>query len=112
VHRWEQTDDVLQNASLRLYRTLQQVTPQTPQEFFRLAALNIRRELLDLAKHYYGPHGLGARHASAPDRPADASGAAAETAAPDLTHEPAPLAAWAEFHAAAERLPDEEREVF
>src|SRR5262249_29392867 len=48
VHRWEQTDDVLQNATLRLQRALQQMTVQTPSDFFRLAALNIRRELLDL----------------------------------------------------------------
>src|SRR5262245_15846400 len=52
VHRWEQTGDVLQNANLRLYRTLKDVTPQSAAEFFKLAALNIRRELLDLAKHY------------------------------------------------------------
>jgi RNA polymerase sigma-70 factor (ECF subfamily) len=111
VHRWEQTDDVLQNASLRLYRALHDVTPQTAQEFFGLAALNIRRELLDLAKHYYGPQGLGARHASAD--PADTpGGAAAQTAAPDLTNDPGRLAAWAEFHERVAALPADERQVF
>jgi len=30
VHRWEQTDDVLQNAILRLSRALQDVTPPRP----------------------------------------------------------------------------------
>src|SRR5262249_5270836 len=70
VHRWEQTDDVLQNATMRLYRTLQDVTPETSKDFFRLAALNMRRELLDLAKHYYGPLGQGARHATHVDDPA------------------------------------------
>jgi RNA polymerase sigma-70 factor (ECF subfamily) len=64
VHRWEETDDVLQNALLRLYRTLKDVPPPSVTDFLRLAALNIRRELLDLAKHYYGPHGIGAHHAS------------------------------------------------
>src|SRR5436190_23131137 len=64
VKRWEQTDDVFQNAALRLYRTLGEVHPTSAAEFFRLAALNIRRELLDLAKHYYGPRGHGAKHAS------------------------------------------------
>src|SRR5258708_23611787 len=43
VHRWEQTDDVLQNALLRLCRTLQDVPPQSVADFLRLAALNIRR---------------------------------------------------------------------
>src|SRR5262245_62623942 len=64
VRRWEQTDDVLQTAVIRLHRALQQVPVQTSLDFFRLAALNIRRELLDLARHYYGPQGQGAHHAS------------------------------------------------
>src|SRR5262249_12747357 len=113
VRRWEQTEDVMQNAALRLYRTLGDVTPRDAREFFRLAALNIRRELLDLAKHHYGPQGAGAHHASAGDRAADSSGGAtAETAAPDLTHEPGRLEAWSEFHRQVEGLPAEEREVF
>jgi hypothetical protein len=62
VRRWEATDDVVQNALLRLYRTLAEVQPATAIEFYRLAATNIRRELLDLAKHYYGPQGLGANY--------------------------------------------------
>src|SRR4051794_39248821 len=49
VRRWEETDDVVQNALLRLYRTLAEVRPANAVEFYRLAALNIRRELLDLA---------------------------------------------------------------
>src|SRR5262245_1016606 len=50
LKRWEQTDDVLQGALLRLYRALGTVTPATPREFYRLAALQIRRELIDLAR--------------------------------------------------------------
>src|SRR5436305_5872475 len=64
VHRWEQTDDVLQNANLRLYSALKAVTPPSARDFFRLAALQIRRELLDMARRYAGPMGLGANHAS------------------------------------------------
>jgi hypothetical protein len=30
-----------------------------------LAALRIRRELLDLCRHYFGPHGVAANHESA-----------------------------------------------
>ena len=65
VHRWEQTADVVQNVLVRLYRALSESQPETPVEFFRLAALNIRRELRDLAKHYYGPRGEGTNHATA-----------------------------------------------
>jgi RNA polymerase sigma-70 factor (ECF subfamily) len=106
VKRWEQTDDVLQNASLRLYRTLEEIRPKSVNEFFRLAAVNIRRELLDLAKHYYGPQGQGANHASV----GNASASVFEQ--PDSAEDSSRLAAWAEFHRQAELIPDEEREVF
>src|SRR4051794_18945804 len=64
VRRWAGTDDVLQSALIRLLRTLQAVRPATPRDFLGLAAEQIRRELIDLARHYYGPQGLGANHAS------------------------------------------------
>ena len=112
VKRWEETDDVLQNALLRLHRALGEVRLPSARDFFRLAALQIRRELLDMARHYYGPLGLGAHHASGADpRGADDSQPPPyEPAAP--SHEPGRLAAWAEFHAQAGALPEEEREVF
>jgi RNA polymerase sigma-70 factor (ECF subfamily) len=112
VHRWEQTDDVLQNATLRLYRTLQQIPVETAHDFFRLAALNIRRELLDLAKHYYGPQGHGTRHASIADNSSLGSPDAARLDVPDLSHEPSRIAAWSEFHQKIESLAESEREVF
>jgi RNA polymerase sigma-70 factor (ECF subfamily) len=112
IKRWEQTDDVVQNVSLRLYRTLEQVTPESTRDFLRLASLNIRRELLDLAKHYYGPHGLGTLYASQPD---DASGDGrprADGGPSDETQDASRLDAWAEFHRQVAALPDELREVF
>ena len=112
LKRWEQTDDVLQNAAVRLYRALGQVKPASAPDFFRLAALNIRRELLDLAKHYYGPQGRGARHATVDHRRQDASGTPAAHEPPDAGGGPERLAAWTEFHQQIERLPDEEREIF
>src|SRR5437879_10261545 len=65
LKRWEQTDDVLQSALLRLYRALESVTPATLREFYRLAALQVRRELIDLARHYFGPESPGAHPESA-----------------------------------------------
>jgi len=112
LKRWEQTDDVLQNVAVRLYRALGQVKPASAPDFFRLAALNIRRELLDLAKHYYGPQGRGARHATVDHRRQDASGTPAAHEPPDAGGGPERLAAWTEFHQQIERLPDEEREIF
>jgi RNA polymerase sigma-70 factor (ECF subfamily) len=110
VHRWEQTDDVLQNALLRLNRTLKQMPVETARAFFRVAALHIRRELLDLAKHYYGPQGQGSHH-STDARDADAPGPRAEPQA-DPSQEPSRLAAWGEFHERIAALPEEERETF
>ena len=72
-------------------------------EFYALAGMQIRRELLDLAKHFQGAQGIGAKHHS--DR-----GRAAERKCADPL-EPETLEAWARFHEAVGCLPDEEREV-
>ncbi len=110
VKRWEQTDDVLQNSLMRLYRSLAETQPASAIEFYRLAALNIRRELLDLAKHHYGPRGLGANYASMEQQPAD--GHAAPYDPPTPGDDPGGLEAWAAFHEQVEALPAEEKEVF
>lgn len=107
VARWEETGDVLQNSLLRLTRALKSVTPATTREFFGLAAEQVRRELLDLARRHAGANGWGRRHRSgfhAPDGP----GLDPADAAPG----PDELARWADFHEAVARLPAEEREAF
>ncbi len=111
VHRWEQTDDVRQNAQVRLWRALQEVTPRSLAEFFRLAALQVRRELIDLARQYFGPEGCGAHHASHGPH-SDAANTPPHLDPGDVTHEPARLAAWTEFHRQVEALPEVDREVF
>ncbi|MCY2978279.1 MAG: sigma-70 family RNA polymerase sigma factor [Planctomycetota bacterium] len=111
VQRFEQSDDVLQNAVIRLSRSLKQLTPRTARDFFGLASLEIRRELIDLMRHYYGPLGQGAREHALP---VDDSDAPAHPAyhAPDTTNEPGKLAVWAEFHRHVESLSNEDREMF
>ena len=64
VRRWADTDDVLQNAQLRLLHALETVRPDSTRRFFGLAAKQIRWELIDLARHFYGAEGIGANHAS------------------------------------------------
>jgi RNA polymerase sigma-70 factor (ECF subfamily) len=109
VARWEQADDVLQNALVRLDRALQSSIPPTSREFFRLAGTQIRRELIDLARHYYGPRGLGTHHSTcAGTPPSHARGADS----PELTHDPSQIATWTEFHERIGDLPDDEREMF
>jgi RNA polymerase sigma-70 factor (ECF subfamily) len=107
VRRWEQADDVLQGAALRLWRSLEQVRPASVRGFIGLAAVQIRRELIDLARHYDGPEGPG-RHQPVRTGPAGAGGP------PDPgtdTDDPARLAAWTEFHGHVEALPGEEKDV-
>jgi hypothetical protein len=50
AHREEQTDDVLQSAAKRLSRALKEVMPRDTHDFFGLAELQIRRELLKRPK--------------------------------------------------------------
>jgi RNA polymerase sigma-70 factor (ECF subfamily) len=110
VTAWEQSDDVLQNAALRLWKSLEHVKPGTVNEFLGLAATQIRRELIDLARHYFGQQGAG-QHEVAP-----ASGAAGESAArpfeaAETTYDPSGLAVWTEFHRTVEALPADERQL-
>jgi RNA polymerase sigma factor (sigma-70 family) len=111
VKRWEATDDVAQNALMRLYRTLAEIKPATAIEFYRLAATNIRRELLDLAKHYYGPQGLGANYASI-EAGSQQTRAGLGRTPPANEEDSGRLEAWANFHQQVEHLPDEDKEVF
>jgi RNA polymerase sigma-70 factor (ECF subfamily) len=108
VQRWADTGDVLQNSLLRLLRALEEVRPATTQQFFGLAAEQMRRELLDLARHFHGRHGVGANHASRAAL-ADAESPGAEL--PDLAPEARELEKWCAFHERVEQLPTEEREV-
>jgi RNA polymerase sigma factor (sigma-70 family) len=101
VRRWADTDDVLQNAQLRLLRALETVRPDSARSFFGLAAEQIRRELIDLARHFYGAEGVGANHASHGWRDDP----------PALADEGDELEKWAAFHEAVARLPAAEREV-
>ena len=110
VQRWEETDDVLQlPPTRRLCRALGEIQPLTVADFFRLAAAQIRRELLDLARRYAGARGADANRAGA-DRAGKAP--AARPDPPDTTRDPDRLAAWTDFHHAVEALPAEQREVF
>lgn len=103
VKRWSETDDVLQNAMIRLHRSLAEVKPESPRQFYGLAATQIRRELIDLARHYYGAEGLGARHHT--------DGGRAVGAKSGHHLKPENLENWADFHQQVEQLPDEQREM-
>jgi RNA polymerase sigma-70 factor (ECF subfamily) len=107
--QWEQTDDIFQRATLRLLKALDQVEVRDARHFFRLAATLIRRELIELARHWQGPQGyLSAASPFEQD----------QTRAPDpleagqMTLNLSRLAAWIELHEAVERLPEPISTVF
>lgn len=108
VARWEQPQDVLHNALLRLLRSLRAVRPDSVRGFFCLAAEQIRRELLDLVRHYQGPRGLGTNHAT-PGPPGEAETLPRRPDPADVADED--LDRWEDFHRAIDRLPEDEREV-
>jgi len=98
-------------ALLRLDRALSDVSVRSSSHFWKLAALQIRRELLDMARRHQGPEGVGANHHT------DGAGKAADDPGgpllnqPDGGSEPDSLEDWTRFHAAVEGLPEEEKEV-
>ena len=110
VRRWEETDDVFVEAVTRLHRSLATVQPESPRHFYNLAATQIRRVLVDLARKHYGPEGLGSHHDTAARSPDGEAPPRYERA--DVSGEPSGLAEWSEFHEQVEALPGEEREVF
>ena len=85
VRRWDDTDDVFQNAAMRLHRALGDVQLKSPREILALAATQLHRpaggeELSDLVAR-----------AEAPSEQLDR---------------------WSQFHEAIMGLPLEQREVF
>lgn len=104
LRRWTETADVYQTAAMSLLRALQTETPTSTQAFFRLAALQIRRELLNLARRLYGPRGAGTHHASHHDD----AGEAEAFDPPDPRGDRNRLVL---FHDLVESLPEHERDV-
>src|SRR5262245_9187020 len=101
ARRQGDTDDVLQGALIRLVRSLEAVRPDSTRSFFNMAAVHMRRELLDLGR-------AAARRPVFCKMPSD--GGESE----DLLVERSDsnLDRWTQLHTAVEELPMEEREVF
>lgn len=111
VKRWEQTDDLLQNSMIRLWKALEKHRPATPLDYYRLASTIIRRELIDLSRHYFGAEGIGANHARTGDA-LDSQFASPVDLKADQTSDPGKLASWTEFHAYIDSLDEEQRSLF
>jgi RNA polymerase sigma-70 factor (ECF subfamily) len=99
------TADVLQNAVLRLLHSLRKMKPATTRMFFSLAAIHIRRELLDLARSCKGKRWVSldtSDDSDSPITPHEEPRAFTPTAEFEL---------WVRFHEAVDQLPTELRET-
>lgn len=111
VRRWEQTDDILQGAAIRLARALEEVRLQDARHLFHLMAMQVRRELLDLTKRYAAQHSFARQHET------NALPGRSELVKVDIAPDPEQttsdqLSSWTDFHAAASTLEEHERELF
>lgn len=111
VKRWEQTDDLVQNSMIRLWKAITKHRPPTPLDYYRLASAIIRRELIDLSRHYFGAEGMGANMAKTSNA-VDSLSLSPVDLKSEQTYEPSSLAIWTEFHSYIDSLNDETRALF
>jgi RNA polymerase sigma factor (sigma-70 family) len=97
VQAKEQTGDVLQSSLMRLSRALGAATPASVRDYYRLAAEQVRRELLDLARKHRR-------------RPVTAL-VESDVTDPETTRD-GDFELWAGLQEAVDRLPTDLREVF
>lgn len=112
VRRWEDTDDVCQGAAMRLHRALAQVPIASPRDLLALAATQLHRELLDLARHHAGPMSYAANHGTNVVTSGHTSGEGLFQRIDRVAAEDEHLDRWTAFHEAIERLPAQQRELF
>jgi RNA polymerase sigma-70 factor (ECF subfamily) len=111
VRRWEDTDDVFQNAAMRLHRALGAMQFDSPRSIMALAATQLHRALIDLARRHAGPSSYAANHGT------NVMPQAAADDGPEqyIDNRPASdtnLDRWTLFHEAIGNLPEDQREVF
>jgi RNA polymerase sigma factor (sigma-70 family) len=106
--RWVETSDVFQNVLIRLDRAIQAIELAAPADLLRLGATQIRRELIDLCDHYFGPEGAAAHHQT----PLGAGGPEVAAEPTSSSNDPHRLAEWQEMHEYMSTLPDAERMLF
>ena len=110
VRRYDDTDDVFQGAIMRLHRALGQmaVAGESPRSLMALGAVQIHRELVDLARRYTHQSAYQANHGT---NVFDAGGGPRHFVE-DAAQPEEPLDRWERFHVAVEQLAPEQKEVF
>lgn len=110
LRNWEETPDIHQRAMLRLFQALGDVRPETARQLFNLAALQVKRILIDLSRHYSSTHDGILRHPV----PVSFQPQALEhldQQYQDSSLQPGSLENWTIFHKMIGTLPSAEREV-
>ena len=105
------TIDIVSLATHRLFNAIRDVQPETEKHLMALAALQVRREVIDLARKFGGPRSADRdRVPNSTDHDTHAidlaAGAVAECDSPTSHDE------MEAFHTAVDGLPEELREVF
>jgi RNA polymerase sigma-70 factor (ECF subfamily) len=101
-HEGRSTEDIFHHASLRLYQALHDTPIRDVRHFYRLAATEIRRELIDLCRHCQR---LNETAPAGEDQLDDAGNRSERISIAELRR-------WIVLHDSVEALPESEREVF
>jgi RNA polymerase sigma-70 factor (ECF subfamily) len=112
VRRWDETDDVLQEAAIRLSRALDAAPPSDGRRLLGLMALQVRRELLDLARKYGGEESFAKHHDTNVLQAAGQEFLKVDCAIDPHHGQSDDMEGWTRLHDVASRLGEEDRELF
>jgi len=107
IRRVEDTDDLLQNASIRMQRAFSAVTIDSPRAAMGLAVTQLKRELVDLIRRHRRETRRGL---SADEDGADATSQQTDAVGRAASHDE-DLSGWSAFHETVETLPREQKEA-
>jgi RNA polymerase sigma-70 factor (ECF subfamily) len=112
VRPYADCDDLLQGSMMRFLRTLRIIQPRTTRDFFNLAAVHMRRELLDLARRAKRRIAPSSLYAPTTEGETDEERVGADVMdSSSCPQKVADFEVWVRFHEAVDNLPLEEREV-
>lgn len=98
------TDDLLQNFLIRLTKAIESIIPNSSVDFFQLASVLMRNELIDMGRKLFGKDGAKKNF----EQPTDPNLLDAK----EPGEGPSGLLEWVEFHESIDKLPEEEKIVF
>ena len=98
------TDDLLQNFLIRLTKAIESIIPNSSVDFFQLASVLMRNELIDMGRKLFGKDGAKKNF----EQPTDHNLLDAK----EPGDGPSGLLEWVEFHESIDKLPEEEKIVF